>query len=210
MCCKNQYKRHVGLPCVYVKRPGCAVKNNTNDIRKKHRPHRYFRHFGLGCAVKTVQTACRSFTSTSSMCCKNQYKRHVGLAAFTSTSRMCCKNHYKRHQHRPHRCFRHFECRMCCKNQYERHAQQKHRPHRRFRHFGLGCAVKAIQTACRSFTSTSSMCCKNQCKRHVGLRAFTSDGAVKTTTNGTNIGHTGVFGTSGAGCAVKKVGANVL
>ena len=120
------------------------------------------------------------------------------------------KNHYKRHQHRPHRCFRHFECRMCCKNQYERHAQQKHRPHRRFRHFGLGCAVKAIQTACRSFTSTSSMCCKNQCKRHVGLRAFTSDGAVKTTTNGTNIGHTGVFGTSGAGCAVKKVGANVL
>ena len=45
---------------------------------------------------------------------------------------------------------------------------------------------KPIETACRF--QRCRMCCKIQCKRHVAE----------------NIGHTDVFGTSSAGCAVKN------
>ena len=65
-------------------------------------------------------------------------------------------------KHRPHRRFRHFECRMCRKNQYKRHVGLFVK--------GPGCAVKTIQTACRPshvHRQTSWMCCKSQYKRHV-------------------------------------------
>ena len=62
----------------------------------KRRPHRCFRHTSAGCAVKTntngmsvVARSSRVSRPAPRMCCKNQYKRYVGLRTSTVQSPKC-------------------------------------------------------------------------------------------------------------------------
>ena len=91
LCRKKQYKRHTqktsATPVLSALRARMCCKNRTNGMSVVYVNVQHV-------LQKPMQTACRS---------PRVYVR------------WCCKNHYKRHQHRPHRCFRHFECRMCCK-----------------------------------------------------------------------------------------------